>query len=189
MKILVIGGGKGTGKDVVDYFAPNSKNVSLSTGYNIRNPNRRREIAEMSLEYEAVLNHAYCGEMSQYMMLRQLYNHWKDADHEGYIFHTGTYSTYSINWDPDSNYTDMKKASDELLKKMSKKCENNKHKFRCTNLRPAMLDTPKSRLKPHWEGTGVTGEDFAKIIEFLFNNVTDGLCVPEIVLSQKHDPL
>ena len=153
MRVLVIGGAQGLGRDVVEYFAPDSRNVSLSTGHDIRDENTRRTIANISLEYDAVLNHAYCGDMAQYMMLRELYNVWKTASHVGYIFHTGTYSTYTINWNPNSNYTDMKMASDELAKKISKQCENNKVPFRPTNLRPGMLDTKKSRQKPHWEGS------------------------------------
>jgi len=186
MKILVIGGGQGTGKDVVEYFAPDSRNVSLSTGYNIKDEKVRRTIANISLEYNVVLNHAYCGDMSQYMMLKELYKVWKNAKHIGYIFHTGTYSTYSINWNPESNYTDMKKASDELSKKISKQCENNILPFKITNLRPGMLDTKKSRLKPHWEGNGFKGIDFAKLIEYLYNLPWD-ICIPEIVVQTKHD--
>jgi NAD(P)-dependent dehydrogenase (short-subunit alcohol dehydrogenase family) len=188
MRILVIGGAEGVGREVFDYFAPGSRNVSRSTGHDIKDERVRRTIANISLEYNAVLNNAYCGDMSQYYMLRELYEVWKTGLHDGYIFHMGTYATYSANWNPDSNYTDMKMTSDELAKKISKRCENNKLRFRCTNLRPGMLDTPKSRLKPHWEGNGIRGIDVAKIIEFLYNLPKD-LCIPQIVMQAKHDPL
>jgi len=186
MKILVIGGAKGIGKDVVEYFAPNSRNVSLSTGHDIKYPKTRRTIANISLEYDAVLNHAYCGDMSQYYMLTELYHVWDTAKHDGYIFHTGTYSTYSMQWNVNSPYPDIKRSSDELARKISKRCENNKTNFRCTNIRPGMLDTPKSRTKPHWKGNGVKGEDFAKLIEYLYNMPED-LCVPQVVLAAKND--
>ena len=184
MKILVIGGAKGIGKDVVEYFAPNSRNVSISTGHDIRDEKIRRTIANISLEYDAVLNHAYCGDMSQYYMLKEIYDVWKTAMHDGYIFHTGTYSTYSMQWNINSSYPDIKGASDELARKISKQCENNKVRFRCTNLRPGMLDTPKSREKDHWKGNGVMGVDFARTIEFLYDLP---LCVPHIVLAAKND--
>lgn len=186
MKILVIGGGSGIGKMVVDYFTPNSRNVSRSTGFNIMNEKSREEIVEISLEYDAVLNHAFTGEMSQYIMLRDLYQGWKKAGHDGYIFHTGTYSTYSMQWNVNSSYPDVKISSDELARKISKQCENNKVKFRCTNIRPGMLDTEKSREKPHWKGHGVTGFDFSRVIEFLYNLPKD-LCVPQIVMAAKND--
>jgi hypothetical protein len=188
MKILVIGGTHGMGKDVMEYFSPNSMNVSRTNGYDIRNGEKRKEIANLSVEYDAVLNHAYCGRMEQYSMLKEIYNCWSEIDHKGYIFHTGTYSTYSVNWNPKSNYTDMKLATDELAKKISKQCENNIHQFKCTNLRPGMLDTPRSRLKPHWEGNGIKGQDMAKIIEFLYNLPWE-VCIPQIVIQAKHDPI
>jgi len=186
MKILVIGGGSGIGKDVVDYFAPDSANASRSTGYNIMDPDSRRDIADMSLEYDAVLNHAYTGDMSQYMMLKLLYAFWNKEKKSGYIFHTGTYSTYSMQWNVDSTYPDIKGASDELARKISKRCENNKTNFRCTNIRPGMLDTEKSRAKPHWKGNGVRGKEFCQLIEFLYN-LPDDLCIPQIVLEGKND--
>ena len=186
MKILVIGGAKGIGKDVVDYFAPNSMNVSKSTGHNIMILEHRVAIANLSLEYDAVLNHAYTGDMSQYHMLRLLYQTWYNEGKDGYIFHTGTYSTYSMQWNVNSQYPDIKISSDELARKISKRCENNKAKFRCTNIRPGMLDTEKSRLKPHWKGNGVRGKDFAKLIEYLYN-LPEDLCVPQIVLAAKND--
>ena len=186
MKILVIGGAKGVGNDIVKYFYPDSRSVSLSSGYDIRNELHRIQISGMSVEFDAVLNNAYCGDMAQYIMLKQIYNEWINEDHDGYIFHMGTYSTYSVNWNPNSSYTDMKLASDELAKKISKQCENNKHKFRCTNLRPGMLDTPKSREKPHWEGNGISGLVMAKTIEFLYNLPKD-ICIPQIVMQAKHD--
>lgn len=188
MKTLVIGGGEGIGKEVVDYFAPNSLNMSRRTGNDITNPISRETIAEMSLDFDAVLNHAYCGDMSQWHMLKKLYEVWRDANKKGYIFHTGSYSTYTINWNPDSSYTDLKKASDELARKISKRCENNVLPFKLTNIRPGMLDTPRSRAKPHWEGNGIRGIDFAKLMEYLYNLPWD-LCVPQIILEAKHDPI
>ncbi|MHA1817070.1 MAG: hypothetical protein ACTSX1_13800 [Candidatus Heimdallarchaeaceae archaeon] len=187
MKILVIGGGwAGIGKDVVDYFAPDSFNASKSNGFDITIPEDRREIARKSLSMDAVLNHAYTGDMSQYYMLKELYTTWVNEKKKGYLFHTGTYSTYSMQWNVNSSYPDIKGASDELARKISKRCENNKTNFRCTNIRPGMLDTAKSRLKPHWKGSGVRGDDFARIIEFLYN-LPEDLCIPQIVMAAKND--
>ncbi|MHA1872620.1 MAG: hypothetical protein ACTSVB_00790 [Candidatus Heimdallarchaeaceae archaeon] len=186
MKILVIGGADGIGKDVVEYFAPDSRNVSRSTGYDINNKEMRSEIALISLSYDAVLNNANSASLSQYFMLKELYDIWNKNNHKGYIFHTGTYSTYSMQWNVNSSYPDFKSSSDELARKISKRCENNKVPFRCTNLRPGMLDTPKSREKDHWKGNGVRGEDFAKIIDFLYQ-LPEDLCIPQIVMAAKND--
>ena len=186
MKILVIGGGSGIGREVIDYFAPDSFNASRSNGFNITIPEDRIEIAEKSLSMDAVLNHAYTGDMSQYYMLKALYDVWSKANHKGYLFHTGTYSTYSMQWNINSPYPDIKGASDELARKISKRCENNKVPFRCTNIRPGMLDTEKSRQKPHWKGNGIRALEFCKLIEFLYN-LPEDVCVPHIVLAGKND--
>jgi len=186
MKVLVIGGGSGIGKYVVDYFSPDSFNASRTTGYDIRKKEDVERISELSLEYDVVLNHAYTGDMSQYRMLYRLYQVWEKANKRGYIFHTGTYSTYSMQWNVDSDYPDLKMACDELCRKISKRCENNKVPFRCTNIRPGMLDTEKSRKKPHWAGNGIRGEQFAQLIDY-FYNLPDDLCIPQIVLEARKD--
>ena len=145
-----------------------------------------KEMAMISLGFDVVVNHAYTGNMSQYFMLRELYQIWYGEKKRGYIFHTGTQSTYSMQWNVNDPYPDLKISSDELARKISKVCENNKTNFRCTNIRPAMLDTEKSRLKPHWQGNGVRGKDFIKIIEFLYR-LPEDLCISQIVLAAKND--
>lgn len=188
MKILVIGGGVGTGRDVVNYFDPNSRNVSRSTGFDINISEDRNRIVEISLDYDAVLNHAHAGGLSQSMMLRYLYLGWSNHKKSGYIFHTGTYATFSLSMSVEHMYAAVKSAGDVICRQISKQCENNREPFRLTNLRPAMLDTAKSRLKPHWEGNGIRGEDYAKIIEFLYN-LPEDVCIPEMVMMAKHDPI
>lgn len=185
MKVLVIGGSQGMGKEIVDYFSPNSKSVSRSNGYDIRREDDRKKIAKLSLDYNVVLNHAYCGDLSQTYMLNDLYRTWVDADHNGYIFHTGTYSTYRIGTNPNL-YPGIKASGDILCQQISKQCENNKHRFRITNLRLGFLDTEKSRKKPHWPGNGLKGVDVAKLMSYFYNMPPD-ICVPEIVLETKHN--
>ena len=59
MKILVIGGSYGIGKEVVNYF--NGTSVSRTEGYDIKSILDREEISTLSLSFDSVLNHAYCG--------------------------------------------------------------------------------------------------------------------------------
>lgn len=181
MKILVIGGSQGIGKAVVEYF--NGTNVSKSLGYNINKDDDRKRILEMSLEHNAVLNHAYSGNNSQSTMLIELIEYWKENNKDGYIFNTGTVNTYFSNnrWDL---YPIYKMQQDEICKRAAKKFQENAYPFRITNIRPGMLDTEKSRQKPHWPGSGVTGDTYCNIIQYLYN-LPKEVIIPEIVLETK----
>lgn len=183
MKIIVIGGSKGIGKAVVDYYSPNSFSVSRLNGYNIKNIEDRKQIALLSLEYDAVLNHAYCGDESQSLMLEELILEWDKNKKSGYIFNTGTVNTYydKSDW---NMYPVHKKVQDDLVKRAAKKCQWNGFRFRITNIRPGMLDTEKSREKPHWGGSGVTNETYCNIIDYLYN-LPNEVIIPEIVLETR----
>lgn len=63
MRFLVIGGSEGLGKAVVEHYC-GSMSVSRRNGYDINDAGIRLNIAEMSLDFDAVLNHAYCGNES-----------------------------------------------------------------------------------------------------------------------------
>ena len=52
--VLVIGGTRGIGKEIVDYF--NGDSVSRANGYNIDERTSRSGIADKSLEYDIVVN-------------------------------------------------------------------------------------------------------------------------------------
>lgn len=183
MKILVIGGSKGIGKAVVDYYSPNSFSVSRSNGYTIKDDSVRKDIAEMSLEYDAVLNHAYCGDLSQTLMLNDLISAWDEKKKCGYIFNTGTISTYydKSDW---NMYPVFKNTQDDIIKRAAKKCQWNGFSFRITNIRPGMLDTDNSRQKPNWAGSGTTGDTYCSIINYLYN-LPNEVIIPEIILEAR----
>lgn len=182
MKVLVIGGSKGIGKDIVDYF--NGKSVSRETGHNIQAPANRTKIKEMSLDFDIVVNHAFCGDNSQNFMLKELIDHWKfENKQDGYIFHTGTISTYYIKHDWNM-YSVYKGQGDEIAKRAAKKCQHGAYPFRVTNIRPGMLDTEKSRNKPHWPGSGVKNTTYIDIIKYLYN-LPKEVIIPELVLETR----
>lgn len=183
MKILVIGGSQGLGKAVVDYYSPSSFSVSRSNGYDIKKEDIRKDIAKMSLDYDAILNHAYCGDNSQTQMLHQLINEWDNNKKTGYIFNTGSVSTYYDKGDWNM-YPLLKSVQDDLIKRAAKKCQWNGFKFRITNIRPGMLDTERSRQKDHWGGSGVTGTTFCNIIDYLYN-LPNEVIIPEIILETR----
>lgn len=181
--MLVIGGSKGIGKAVCDAFSPNSFSVSRSTGHDIKNTDDRKQIAQLSLDYDAVLNHAYCGDTSQTHMLEELITEWNANKKTGYIFNTGSVSTYydKSDW---NMYPVHKNVQDDIIKRAAKKCQNNGFTFRITNIKPGMLDTEKSRQKTHWSGSGVTGDTFSNIIKYLYY-LPNYVIIPEVVLETR----
>ena len=183
MKILVIGGSRGIGKAVCDAFNPNSLSVSRTNGYDIKNTNDRKKIAQLSLEYDIVLNHAYCGDESQTYMLEELITTWNTNKKCGYIFNTGSISTY-YNKNDWNMYPVHKSVQDDIIKRAAKKCQNNGFSFRITNIRPGMLDTEYSRQKSNWPGSGVSGKTYSNIIEYLYN-LPSCVIIPEIVLETR----
>jgi NAD(P)-dependent dehydrogenase (short-subunit alcohol dehydrogenase family) len=183
MKMLVIGGSRGIGKEVCDFFSPNSYSLSRTNGYDIGNNDSRNEICNISLDYDCVLNHAYCGDDSQTKMLHQLINFWNANAKVGYIFNTGSVSTYFTKTDWNM-YPIHKMQQDEIVKRAAKKCQGNGFPFRITNIRPGMLDTDRSRQKPHWPGSGVTGNTFCNVINYLYY-LPNYVIIPEIVLETR----
>jgi NAD(P)-dependent dehydrogenase (short-subunit alcohol dehydrogenase family) len=183
MKILVIGGSSSIGKEVCENFSPNSFSVSRSNGYDIRKLEDRIKISDLSLEYDAVLNHAYCGDHSQTHMLEALIYKWDENKKNGYIFNTGTVNTYYDRSDWNM-YPVHKNLQDDIIKRAAKRCQYNGFTFRITNIRPGMLDTEKSRQKSHWPGSGVTGDTFCNVINYLYY-LPNGVIIPEIVLETR----
>ena len=184
-KILVIGGSRGVGLDIVKYFKGDS--VSRSNGYDITKPEFRKKIACMSLDYNVAVNHAYCGDFSQTEMLQELCLLWKSKGKKGYIINTGSTSSYRFNDRKGEEWwwmAGIKKGLDEFIKYFSQAVTWDKNiQFRITNIRPGMLDTKKSRLKSHFK-SGIRGEDYCRLIEYLLSTPED-LIIPEVILEAK----
>ena len=172
LKVLVTAGSAGIGKDIVKYFSPNSLSLSRRNNFDIRIEKTRSDIAELSLEYDIFVNHAFAGDDSQTELLKSIFTLWRETKKAGYIFSTGTYGTYCSNG-IDPIYIELKAKLDQAHFDLSRKVEIEDLPFRLTLLRPGMLDTEKSRRKPHWHGNGVRGEDYARIIEFLYDMPRD----------------
>lgn len=185
-KFLVIGGSRGIGKSIVDHFKGDS--VSRANGYNIKNPESRQKIAQKSLDYDVVINHAYCGDFSQVLMLKDIYNIWRDHHKKGgYILNTGTIATYRFYTQKQDDwwfYASTKIGLDTLSNYINHACSWNKDLgFRITHIRPGMLDTEKSRKKPHFKN-GIRGEDYCRLIEYLLSTPED-LLISEITMDAR----
>lgn len=182
--ILVIGGSKGTGKSIVDYFSASS--VSRSTGHDITDADSRTKVAVLSLDYDVVVNHAYTVENNQLDMLESIVAAWIENNKSGIIINTGSIVTYrdifkdKAEW---RRYVANKTALDAYCKAVAKRCQENKFKFKITNIKPGMLDTEKSRSKPHFT-TGITGSQYCELVEFIVS-LPDNICLPEVVIESK----
>lgn len=180
-KILVTGGTEGLGKMVVEHFAPHSFGISRRNGFDIRDTEARKKILELSLSYDIVLNHAFAKDRSQTLLLQELAECWIQNEKRGLIISTGTYGTHkSDGIDPD--YIALKSELDKVSHHYSHRIEAGELPFRMTLIRPGMLDTQKSRNKPHWRGNGVTAQAFINVINFL-SQLPDDMQIPDLVIE------
>ena len=184
-KFLVIGGSRGIGRDIVNHFK--GENLSRSNGHDITNPDSRKKMAHISLDYDVVVNHAYCGDFSQTLMLRDLCSLWTKQGKKGYIIHTGSMSSYRFNGGKDERWwlmSAVKTGQDQYINYLSHGAAWRKDiKFRITNIRPGMLDTERGRKKPHFKSE-IRGTDYCRLIEYLLSTPED-LIISEIVLEAK----
>ncbi|MGZ3726633.1 MAG: hypothetical protein ACXWQQ_12570 [Pseudobdellovibrio sp.] len=181
--LLITGGNTGVGLEIFQHFKPHSKSLSFSSGHDIRDPEIRKQIAEMSLQYDIFFNHAYCLDRSQALLLDEVYQLWRKNNKAGHIFTTGTYGTYAAGG-IDPQYITLKSELDELHKEFIQQIKYEKLKFNMTLLRLGMLDTERSRKKPHWPGYGLQGKDIVKLIEFIYG-LPKNLLVDDIVFESK----
>ena len=181
--VLVIGGTRGIGKEIVDYF--NGDSVSRANGYNIDERTSRSGIADKSLEYDIVVNNAYSGSLGQTEMLLKLFEAWKDANHVGYLFNSGSDASTVWRMKPgrDTMYSALKGTQNTLSHYIARSIQEGKVPFRFTNIIFGMLNTEKSRSKPHYNN-GVDGESVCNIIECLYSMHKDCL-IPEFIMEAR----
>jgi hypothetical protein len=199
-RVLVIGGTKGIGKEIVDYFDGDSiSRRGTDPGFDIRNFEDRQLIAEVSSSYDICFNHAYSGthgipdatlndgpaDISQTFMLKALYDKWKETSWNGYLFNSSSDSsmTYRMKSGKDIIYAAMKASTNAVSHFISRDVQENNVQMRYTNIIWGMLDTEKSRAKPHYNN-GVRAEDICKVIETLYNLPEDCL-IPEFIMEAR----
>ena len=186
MKCLVIGGTRGIGLDIVNYF--NGDSVSrhgTDPGLNIRKDEDRGTIVNLSLNYDLVVNHAYSGDMSQTLMLNEMFQTWTLNSHPGYLINSGSAASklYRMKAGKDPMYSVLKTTQNTLSHYISRSIQEGRIPMRYTNIIYGMLDTEKSRSKSHYKN-GVRGEDVCKVIELLYNLPGDCL-IPEFVMEAR----
>jgi NAD(P)-dependent dehydrogenase (short-subunit alcohol dehydrogenase family) len=192
-RVLVIGGTKGIGKEVVDHFGGDSisRNEPRDEGFDIRNPVDRKKIAYISDEYDICINHAYSDSDeepiggSQAFMLKEIYDRWKETNWSGYLFNSSSDATkiYRMKSGKNMMYSAMKASVNVVSHYISRDVQEGNVRMRYTNIIWGMLDTEKSRSKPHYNN-GVRGEDICKVIETLYYLPEDCL-IPEFVMEAR----
>lgn len=183
---MLIGGKTGFGINICNRY--NADCFSRSTGYNINNLDSRKEIASRSVEYNTVIVHAYSGNDSQLCVLQEIVKTWIENNHPGNIIVTGSIASYFASYKANPKaweYVSHKAAIDAYCKYVSKKCIDGCYPFKITVIKPGMLDTEKSREKPHFI-KGIDGEKYCDVIDFILTLPTD-LIIPEIPIECIYD--
>ena len=186
MKMMLIGGTDGIGKQIVERFNADAYSRKHG-GYDIDRAQDRQELAEESLNYDVCIVHAHDpGTDAQARATHRIAQMWEKEGKGGYIFTTGSIMTYRTPKRNDYNtirYISAKSQLDTTVKQISLRYEEGQCKFRITNIRPGFLDTPKSRAKDYFT-EGITGDEYCDIIEFLINS-PKRLIINEMVVNAR----
>ena len=187
-KFLVIGGSRGIGRDIAVHFKGDS--FSRLNGYDIKKPDSRKKIALSSLNYDVVLNHAYCGDFNQTLMLQELCSLWTQKEKKGYIINTGSMCSYRFNDGKNEKWwlmSAVKTGQDLYINYLSQGSAWRENiKFRITNIRPGMLDTEEGRRKKEHFKAGIRGKDYCRLIEYLLSTPED-LIISEVTLEARYN--
>lgn len=161
-RILVSGGTKCLGKDLVDLFGSDSKGLGRSNGFDISNLESRIQIAKMSLEYDLFFNHAHNGSVDgQIDLLLKVFELWRENKKSGHIFVSGSVATVreSKNY---KRYSVIKYLQDQVCLHLAKRARDESLPFRITNLQLGKLS--KDGLD------GIRASDILPLINFIVEN-------------------
>ncbi len=183
-KAIVTGGAEGIGKDIVDFFN-GSIGVSRRTGHDIRNQSVRDKLIEDSLNYNMFINLAHDGEFAQTKLLYELFNKWEQVKKEGYIINIGSIATLDLK--RYERYAIVKYSLDTASHQCSRKISDTGLNFKCSIIRPSLLDIPKSHKKKSWKGIGVRGKNIAKTIQYLWSTPKN-LQITDIIIDSIINP-
>jgi NAD(P)-dependent dehydrogenase (short-subunit alcohol dehydrogenase family) len=171
MKILVTGGNRGLGLDIVNELSADG--ISRQSGSDITQ--HVKEIATKSLGYDVFINNAFDGppqedwaNFAQTNLLLEVYKQWKEHDKSGWIFNIGSAGEKSIVA-PDPSW-ETYRVSKAALKHASQQCTQgfklNQVKFKTTLITPDRIDTLLSRSRDTWTGNGVQTKDIIDFIKY-----------------------
>jgi len=171
MKILVTGGNRGLGLDIVNELSADG--ISRQSGFDIVKD--IKAIAEKSLDYDVFINNAFDGppqeewaNFAQTNLLLEVYKQWAEQDKQGWIFNIGSVGEQTIVA-PDPSW-ETYRVSKAALRHASQQCtrafKDNKVKFKTTLISPDRIDTELTRSRATWTGNGVNTNDIIKFIQY-----------------------
>lgn len=186
MKVLVTGGNRGLGQELVKKFSGDS--ISRANGFDITK--HAREIAQKSLTYDVFVNNAFDGppqeewaDFGQIQVLLEVFRMWKENNKLGHIFNIGSVGAEHIVA-PDPSFETYRIAKSALAH-ASRQCtaafKNDLVKFKTTLITPDRLDTDLSRSRASWTGNGVDCGDIVEFINYA-TSIKSNTCVEEIIL-------
>ena len=184
MKVLVTGGNRGLGKQLVEAFSGDS--LSRETGYDITK--HVKEIADKSVMYDVFVNNAFDGppqeswaNFGQVNVLEAVYDKWKQVGKSGYIFNIGSVGEkHVVAREPGfETYRVAKAALAHASKQCTASFKANQVPFKTTLITLDRLDTELSRSRTTWTGNGVLLGDVAAFIEYA-TGLTANTCIEEI---------
>ena len=171
MKMLVTGGKRGLGEQLVNVFAADS--ASRVNGFDI-NLNTH-ELAVLSLEYDVFVNNAFDGppqelwaDFGQAQLYFAVYDAWKTAGKSGHIFNIGSVGgKHIVAPEPRfETYRVAKAALAHASRQGTQAFKQNLVKFRTTLITPDRLDTALSRSRSTWTGNGMALTDVSNFIRY-----------------------
>jgi len=185
MKMMITGANSGLGLRISNRY--HADNYSRSEGWSI--PEKSKELAQVSLNYDVVINNAYDGTLGdswhgfgQVKFLHELAMAWKADDKIGHIINIGGVGSEDLSppfsgWE---TYNANKRALKHLSLQWTQAFKQNQVQFRTSLLTIDRLDTPKSRSMPSWTGHALDLDDVVDMLDLCLN-LGAGSCIGEIV--------
>lgn len=169
--MLITGGDRGLGLHLKQEFSAQA--VSRAHGYDITK--NIDDIVELSLSYDVFINNAFDGppqepwaNFGQAQLYFKLYDAWKSANKDGYIFNIGSVGNKSIVAPEPrfETYRVAKAALEHASRQGTQAFKQNLVKFRTTLITPDRLDTELSRSRANWTGNGINLTDLSNFVKF-----------------------
>ena len=173
---MITGGERGLGLYLAERYQADS--YSRSLGFDITQD--YRDLGELSLAYDLVINNAYDG-FGQTLLLDSITRFWIREDRTGTIINIGGVGSEDLSM--PAQHWELYNAHKRSLKHMSLQWTHafrtGQVRFRTSLITVDRLDTPLGRTTPEWTGNGVDLRDVYDMIELCLR-CQPNTCVGEI---------
>ena len=176
MKYMITGGNTGLGERIKQRYGCDS--FSRSNGFDIKDD--REKLANISLDYDVVINNAYDHTFNQVLVLQDIAILWKQKNKSGSIINIGGVGSedYAL-WPGWEHYNSTKRALKHQSLQWTQEFKSGNVQFRTSLLTLDRLDTPAGRRTAQWTGNGVDLDDACHMIQLCLD-AQPNTCVGEI---------